>query len=250
MTPITGRTFDRTTKSLNIHNFHYSDGRRWLTEGLLVFFSIHIAGRDALRRRYILRDGLSGYVLMCSIWNRLDDFVGSRARGKSLQIVYQMTLGLVVSQENLPNWIDGTPTWKALLTFDSATVHEISKITFDIKDLNVFKIMTELLAIDLSELEGTLRGFYLLTLRQMLYRGQSLQKRLEGVLDKLIDKYQYQDIFKAVPLSIQTLEECMTPITGRMGRLGGKSALNTMIGEYAARSPTRAEVVARLIKGT
>ena len=101
--------------------------------------------------------------------------------------------------------------------------------------------MLKLLAIDVSRVDDTLRAYYFITLYEMMLRTSTCEK-LQSRLTTLVETYHCQVIFDEVPLNI---EECLSPITGKIGMLGGRLALNNMIGEYAARLPTRQEMIAR-----
>jgi len=213
-----------------------------LLRDLLVFYGIHVTGRNAICNdtpSYRTLGGVTGYSLLISVRSCLYIVVSQDIQDKAWDIVHDMIFTQVASA-GLPN-----STWKMLLSFDSAIYTEISMLRFEIQEFDVFTFMTKFLGVDLSELEDTLRGFYLLTLRQMLQRIPLLTDKLQPLFAQLIEAYQCQDIFEAVPLDVT---QALHPITGGIGLRGGKSALNNMIGEYAARSPTRAEVVNRLIE--
>jgi hypothetical protein len=89
------------------------------------------------------------------------------------------------------------------------------------------------------------RYFYSWTVKELMMLVSSKGVVIDDIcLKQWEEQYECRHVFRAVPLNCN---DVLDVVTGRLGSKGGKEALNTLIGEYAARPVTRSEVIERLI---
>jgi len=216
------------------------DNKRGLYTQLLVFRGILVTTRSAIFRTLWNSplpsnfDLIMAHRLYYPISNVLDKALGPTVMLRMYEAVKTIAFSSITTAIK-----EGFSPWKAVLELDSAIYEEISTHPFEFHELPP---TDDWFMWDLTELDDTLSGFYLMTLSEMLRCAPSYEW-LKPLLHEQIDIMQYGDVFKFVTFN---LVEPLHPITGSIGLQGGKSALNTMIEEYAARSPTRAEMISRL----
>ena len=131
--------------------------------------------------------------------------------------------------------------WQAVIRCDSKIRSTIAAISFTPQEFNHNTVLSSLLDVDLSGVIKVAKGFYIYTLHTILedYQASSLHTT---ELEKLIVKHDLSAIFTWVPIIIP--QDCL-PFAHLAG--GIESWLARTIGEYAARAPTREEVMLRLL---
>lgn len=128
--------------------------------------------------------------------------------------------------------------WKESLSFDQDISSAISNLSFEL-ELDEVHILDQLWKVDVSHMPEIGRKFYLWSMIEL----GSLCPCNADVDNIAI--FGCRQTFVEVPVDAS---DALQPVTGNIGNSGGRLALNRLIGEYAARSPTRQEVITRLIK--
>lgn len=109
--------------------------------------------------------------------------------------------------------------------------------------------LLKLIEVDLHGMTHIARCFYVWSLNDMIDESLPLtdQVLLKGEIMDLTKMWNCGLILDEVPI---IFTDALQPITGKIGMRGGQSALNTLIGEYAARSPNRLDIIERLTNVT
>jgi len=132
--------------------------------------------------------------------------------------------------------------WTHVLSYE----HQIQSLTtspiYNLHYVDVMRIMNQLMAVDLRLLSMKTRLFYLYSLHEMIWNTPSLDY-LKSAIDALIIQHDYEKMFE----NTLNIVDALHPITGRIGRMGGQSVLNSLITDYAAGPPTRSEMINRII---
>lgn len=218
------------------------DDKRGFFTQLLVFHSILVTIRSAVFRSFwnspqaTNYDSIMGHRLYAPINTLLNQVLPRLTILGVYDVVKNLALSTITKAIKAED-----SCWKAVLNLDAQIYEDVSNHPFEVDEVP-FLLVINTLVWDLVGLDDTLCSFYLMTLSEMLRCAPSYEW-LKPLLHEQIDVYHYGDVFKPVTFN---LVEPLRPITGLIGLHGGKSALNTMIEEYAARSPTRAEMISRL----
>ena len=144
-----------------------------------------------------------------------------------------------------------TSTWQIVLKADDAILNAVSNLECTSRDtilsLDQLSSIRHLLNAKLSKLIGIGREFYLWCLGELIEELPT--NRIQDEMVRLKELIRQHDCKSHHPVPVRAIQlACILhPITGNIGALGGQLALNAMIGEYSARPPTRAEVIARLL---
>lgn len=156
--------------------------------------------------------------------------VDANAIGRQITGITAQNADIVIAQA----------VWRAVIASDTQYEPVVSEV------YNPIVILTPLLQVDLTEMIPIGRCFYLWSLWDILADVPPVPARdkMFAQLQALVDTYGCINIFTEVPLVIT---HGLSPVVNKLGQLGGRQAISELIGEYAARPPTRTEVLQRLL---
>ena len=131
--------------------------------------------------------------------------------------------------------------WKTSWKYDAELSTAILPLLPRMNTVDPTSVMSKLCEVDLADMTHIARCFYLWSLYDL--EESIIRAQYDTDVYYLIQKWNCSLILDGIPIDVT---DALRPITGNMGRCGGQSALNRLIGEYAARAPTRVDVIERL----
>ena len=136
--------------------------------------------------------------------------------------------------------------WRAVVGLDTQIGTAVSTIPYEDKSFDPIAAIVALLNINLEVMVPIARCFYIWSLWDILTELPPISARdeLHAHLQTLVDTYGCGTVFSEVPIIITT---GLSPLIGKLAAIGGAEAISDLIGQYATRPPTRAEVMQRLL---
>lgn len=143
-------------------------------------------------------------------------------------------------------WTIAYAAWKRIIGLDATIGTAIAAEPFEDHVFDPLAVSQALLRADLTAMVPNGRCFYLWSLWEILGTMPPVPTRdtLFAELQALTDTCGCGAAFAAIPVDAT---QGLSPLVGQMGIVGGKTALIELINQYAARPPTRAEVMQRLL---
>ncbi len=136
--------------------------------------------------------------------------------------------------------------WKAVVGLDDEITAAIAAIPFDTQPYDPIALITSLLQVDLTPIVHIGQCLWLWSIWEILIEISVMEASpaLFDTLQAAIDKYGCSDTLTTVPIH---LDRDMLPLLDQLALIGGGLGVADLIGQYAARPPTRAEVIQRVL---